>query len=211
MEENPSVIFEDNHLILVSKPAGMLTQPDSTSSDNLEDWVKSYIKEAYKKPGEVFLHAIHRLDKPVSGLVLFARTTKALERMNAFMRQKLIKKTYRATTQNHPKSAQGILEHYLLHANHYSTVVGNNHPEGKFARLSYAVLESHQQTCLVEIQLETGRYHQIRAQFSAIGCPIVGDEKYGSTIPYAKGKIALQHYRLSFPHPISKQILEFSL
>lgn len=209
MFQTPSVIFEDNHVLLVCKPAGMLTQPDETRAVSLEEWAKNYIKTTYGKPGDVFLHAIHRLDKPVSGLVLFAKTSKALERLNVSMREKNIKKTYVAQIQNKPPQKEGTLEHFLFHSNHQSIVVGPKHPEGKLARLHYRVLEADGEKCIVEIELETGRYHQIRAQFSAIGCPIVGDEKYGSTFPYQRGTIALHHQRLSFPHPISKQMLQF--
>lgn len=208
--DDPSVIFEDNHVLLVFKPAGMLTQPDETQALSLEAWAKNYIKTAYAKPGDVFLHAIHRLDKPVSGLVLFARTSKSLERLNASMRAKLIKKTYIAQIQGHPPHSQGTLEHFLYHSNHQSIVVGSQHPEGKLARLHYQVIETDGKMSVVEIELETGRYHQIRAQFSAIGCPIIGDEKYGSTFPFHRGSIALHHQRLSFPHPITKQILQFN-
>lgn len=187
-------IFSDNHVLVLEKPAGISTQPE------FHEMAKAYIKEKHQKPGNVFLEPIHRLDKPVSGMVLFARTSKALKRLNGFMRERQIKKKYLAWVEGNIE-AEGTLTHTLSHGNFRALV----DKEGKLAVLHYRLLEKKRGNSLVEIDLETGRYHQIRAQFSAIGHPVLGDQKYG-----AKGKrekIALHHHVLSFPHPITNEIL----
>ena len=204
------VIFSDNHLLIVNKPAGMSTQPhEGAQDDNLLDQAKAWLKKQFQKPGAVFLEPIHRLDKPVSGLVLFARTSKALSRLQEMMRQREIEKTYFAWIEGTLLETEGILEHYLFHDEHRSRVVNASHPQAKFARLTYIKRDQYQGKSLVEIRLETGRYHQIRCQFAAIGCPIVGDTKYGSISPWRKGEIALHHGRLKFFHPITKSVLCF--
>lgn len=201
------VLYEDNHLCIVNKPAGLLTQPSGTAQDSLETQVKVWIKEVRQKPGNVFLEAIHRLDKPVSGVVVFAKTSKALSRLNASMRQKETAKTYVALVEGSLNSPQGILEHYLVHDEFQAQVVSKNHPQAKFARLSYKVLKEFSQKSLLEIQLETGRYHQIRVQLAAIGHPIIGDAKYGSRISLEQGIIALHHRQLQIPHPITGDLI----
>jgi 23S rRNA pseudouridine1911/1915/1917 synthase len=196
--DKENIIFCDNHILVVEKPAGMATQPD------LVDWAKSWVKEEFKKPGNVFLEPAHRLDKPVSGLVLFARTSKALSRLQAMMRERSIRKTYVALVEG-KLSQQGTLKHHLVHDEYRARIS----PEGKEAVLHYRVLETKGNLNLVEVVLETGRYHQIRAQFSAIKCPIIGDEKYGSKKSFPSG-IALHHLQLEFVHPVTKNSLKIS-
>jgi 23S rRNA pseudouridine1911/1915/1917 synthase len=205
------VIFCDNHILVVSKPSGLSTQPHPGSDHNLTDQAKAWAKKEYNKPGNVFLEPIHRLDKPVSGLVLFARTSKALSRLQDMMRQCQIGKTYFAWVEGFPPNLTGALENYLVHDEHKARVVNSSHPKGKFARLSYVLLEKKPDRSLVEINLETGRYHQIRVQFSAIGCPVLGDAKYGSSFPSNEGKISLRHGQLKLNHPITKEPLVFKI
>lgn len=204
------IIFEDNHILVLNKPAGLLTQPSGTDQDSLEAQAKAWIKEKYQKPGNVFLEAVHRLDKPVSGIVIFAKTSKALSRLNLSIRQKDAEKEYLAIVEGCPSEPEGVLEHYLIHDDFQARVAPKNHPEAKASRLHYSVVEKRGDTTLVAVKLETGRYHQIRAQLSAIGCPIVGDKKYGSHKPYEiPGAIALCHHRLRIPHPVTKEMMTF--
>jgi 23S rRNA pseudouridine1911/1915/1917 synthase len=179
--------------------------------DNLTDLAKAWVKKEYNKPGAVFLEPIHRLDKLVSGLVLFARTSKALSRLQESMRNHEIKKTYLAHLEGKPPTAEGLLEHYLVHDEHRARVVDVSHKEAKLARLYYKVLESKEETTLVMIDLHTGRYHQIRMQFSAIGCPVVGDRKYGSCMPFTAPGIGLHHGRIGFEHPVTREAMLFEL
>ncbi len=199
------VIFCDNHLLVVSKPAGLSTQLSLECSSNLTDLAKAWVKKKYQKSGNVFLEPIHRLDKPVSGLVLFARTSKALSRLQEMMRQRQIFKTYFAQVEGVLPKTEGTLEHFLVHDEYIARVVNPSHPQAKLARLHYKLLEEKQNCSYVEIDLETGRYHQIRVQFAQIGCPIVGDTKYGSSM--GNDTIALHHGRLKFNHPVTKQPL----
>lgn len=190
------MIYCDNHLLVVEKSAKVVTQPD------LHERAKEWVKETFSKPGKVFLEPIHRLDKPVGGIVLFARTSKALSRLNEAMRQKQIRKVYHALVEG-SLPQKGILEHQLVHGDFRAYV----DPKGKKAVLQYRVLEQTRNECLVEIELHTGRYHQIRAQFSAMGHPIVGDAKYGSR---EKSEVlALHHTQLSLFHPVTKEWLTF--
>lgn len=197
-----TVIYCDNHLLAVEKPAGIPTQPE------LEERAKAWVKKKFEKPGKVFLEPIHRLDKPVSGLVLFARTSKALSRLQALMRERKIKKTYLGLVVGNLTAAEGTLTHNLVHDEFRARVS----KEGKEAILHYRVLTSRGSSHLVEIELETGRYHQIRAQFAAIGCPIVGDKKYGSRQEFSEAGIALQHRKMEFVHPVTqaRMLLEAS-
>lgn len=201
-------VFCDNHLLVVDKPSGLLTQPSGTDQASAESLAKQWIKEKYQKPGNVFLEAIHRLDKPASGLVLFARTSKALSRLQEMMRNKFSRKTYWAIVEGTLKNS-GVLEHYLLHDDYQARVVDASVKEAKSARLKYHVLNSEERLSLVEIELETGRYHQIRAQFSEIGHPIVGDAKYGSKVNFITGEIALNHHKMQITHPINGEICTF--
>lgn len=205
------VLFVDNHILVVNKPAGIATQPSPTSDESLELLCKNWIKQEYQKPGNVFLHALHRLDKPVAGIVLFARTSKALSRLNESMRQKKMQKVYIATLEGKLQPLQGVLEHYLVHGDHIAHLSTASAPGAKCAILHYVVKEHLGAFSVVEIALETGRYHQIRAQMSAIGHPVVGDRKYGSSTSFPEGAISLRHARFSFPHPISQEQLSFSL
>lgn len=196
--EEVKVLFEDNHLLVLNKPAGLLTQPSGTEQDSLETQAKKYIKEKYGKTGNVFLHAVHRLDKVVSGIVVFCKTSKALSRMNEEIRSKHAKKIYWAVVDKEPKETEGILEHYLVHDEFQARVSD----DGKLARLKYKVIEY----LLLEIELETGRYHQIRAQLSAAGIPIRGDVKYGSKTVFGDGRgIGLHHKHMEFEHPVTKE------
>lgn len=202
------VLYVDNHLLVVNKPAGFLTQASGTDLDNLEDQAKRWIKSEYKKPGNVFLHAVHRLDRPVSGVVLFARTSKALSRLQEAMREKKCQKTYLATVTGSPKS-EDHLEHYLVHKSHHSKVVKEEAEGAKLAILDYRVIEQKKDRVLLEIDLKTGRYHQIRTQLAATGCPIIGDHKYGSTKKLAEGVIALHHQKLVIQHPVKGDWMTF--
>ncbi|HEX2579933.1 MAG TPA: RNA pseudouridine synthase [Rhabdochlamydiaceae bacterium] len=194
--DNVSIVYSDNHLLIVEKPAEMATQPDLT------ELAKAWIKQKYNKPGNVFLHAVHRLDKAVSGLVIFARTSKALSRLQEMMRDRKIVKIYHALVEGKLPGEHGRLEHYLIHGNFRAEVS----KEGKESILEFQVLRREKNSTLLEIHLITGRYHQIRAQFAAIGCPVVGDEKYGSKRPWKKG-IALHHSEIRFEHPVTKESL----
>lgn len=196
------IIYVDNHLLVLDKPAGWLTQPDGASI-NLQERAKAWIAEVYRKPGRVFLEPIHRLDRPVSGLVVCARTSKSLSRLQAAMRAGKFRKWYRAQVEGSLPKEEGILEHYLVHGDHRALLASPDQPGAKRARLHYRVTAS---PGTLEIELETGRYHQIRAQFAAIGCPIVGDHKYGSRSPQ-ESAIALSHERCEFPHPITGELL----
>lgn len=198
------VLFEDNHLLLLNKPAGLLTQPSGTAEESLEQQAKQWLKEVYCKPGGVFLEAVHRLDRPVSGIVLFAKTQKALSRLNESMRQRDVQKVYLCWVEGIPSPEEGHLTHYLLHGSHRAHLVPPNHPGGKQAVLRYRIVNYKGADALLEIHLETGRYHQIRAQLAAIGHPISGDVTYGAQQPDKGGTILLHHFRFSFPHPISK-------
>lgn len=202
-------IFEDNHLLVLNKPAGILTQPSGTEQISLETMAKEWIKTTYHKPGNVFLEAVHRLDKPVSGVVVFGKTSKALSRLNASVRDKKTKKIYVAWVEGVVEKDTATLEHFLVHRDFHAEVVDAKHPEGKLARLRYTILERKEERTLLEIDLETGRYHQIRLQLSAIGHPIIGDHKYGSRTSYAPDAIALHHSALQIPHPITQAIMTF--
>lgn len=205
-----AILYEDNHVIAVDKPAGLLTQPTNLESDSLEVRVKAWIKEKYGKPGNVFLGVIHRLDRPASGIVLFAKTSKALGRLNEAMRNKQMKKTYLALVEGSPGQKQGTLKHYLRHDEYRAYVSVHEERGSKLAVLHYEVVEKFSKTTLLKVELETGRYHQIRAQFSFIGCPIVGDSKYGSGIAMSPKTIALHHSNFVFEHPVTKQVIELS-
>lgn len=206
-------LFEDNHLLVLNKPPGLLTQPSGTDRESLEGQAKAWLKAVYHKPGNVFLEAVHRLDKPVSGVVVFGKTSKALTRLNLSIRAKDTKKIYWAWVEGILYPLQGKLEHFLVHDEFQAQIVSSAYPEGKKARLIYHVLVQEKERTLLEIELETGRYHQIRAQLAAIGHPIWGDFKYGSRSIYVPEAIALHHRCLQLPHPISRtqMIFEASL
>ncbi len=199
---NPVVLFCDNHILVVDKPAMLVTQPTEGHKTSLEDWAKGWIKQKMEKPGAVFLHAVHRLDREVRGIVLFARTSKALTRLNEAMRKGEIHKTYQAILEGVLSESEGRLIHDIEHKDHRASI--GKSTDSKKAVLLFRVLKQFQDTTLVEIELETGRYHQIRAQFSAIGHPILGDKKYGSKRSYDQPGIALCHTQIVFPHPTLK-------
>jgi 23S rRNA pseudouridine1911/1915/1917 synthase len=202
------ILFEDNHLIAVLKPNGVLSQGDITGDKSIMDDVKAYLKKKYKKPGDVFLGSIHRLDRVTSGLILFARTTKALTRMNKLMKERKINKSYIAILDERPDLPMGKLTHYLRknHKANYVVVSDTDKPETKKAVLNYELLANIENTCLVKVNIETGRPHQIRAQFSHIGAPIAGDTKYnGSKQDSYKKGIFLHAYSLDFIHPVKKE------
>ena len=205
-----SIVYVDNHLLCLDKPGGLLTQPSGTDRDSLEARGKAWLKEEYHKPGAVFLEAVHRIDTPVCGLVLFARTSKALSRLNEAIRNGDCTKEYRALVAGVPKTPMAELRNWLTHDDHLAHVVPLGTPEAHLAVLRYEIIERRKNgTTLLKVMLESGRYHQIRAQLAHAGVPIVGDAKYGSPLPYHPGCIALQHFRLTVPHPVSKQMMVF--
>ena len=208
-KDNLQVLFEDNHLIIVNKRAGDITQGDKTGDKPLSDVVKEYIKIKYKKPGNVFLGVVHRLDRPTSGIIIFARTSKALERLNKMLREKTIHKTYWAVVKNHPKKESDSLINYLKKnpKNNKSSVFNKEVSGSKKAILHYKSIKKLDNYSLLEVDLETGRHHQIRAQLSSIGSPIKGDLKYGFNRSNKDGSIHLHAKRIKFSHPVTKEII----
>ena len=205
-KENLEVLFEDNHIIIVNKKAGDITQGDKTGDKPLSEVVKEYIKEKYQKPGNVFIGTVHRLDRPTSGIVIFARTSKALERLNKMLREKTIKKTYWALVKNTPKKNEATLVNYLKKDSkkNKSFVYKKEISGSKKATLHYKILKKLDTYSLLEIDLETGRHHQIRTQLSYIGSPIKGDLKYGFKRSNKDGSISLHARKINFIHPVSK-------
>ena len=203
-----TVLYEDNHIIAVNKTCNEIVQGDKTGDTPLSEIVKAYIKEKYNKPGEVFLGVTHRLDRPTSGVVLFARTSKALTRLNEmFKSHEQIRKTYWAIVQGCPKQPEARLENWLVknEAQNKSYIAKPGAKEAKLAILTYRTLERGDYYSLLEVNLETGRHHQIRCQLAAIGCPIKGDLKYGAKRSNPDGGICLHARRIEFIHPVSKQ------
>jgi 23S rRNA pseudouridine1911/1915/1917 synthase len=202
------VLHEDNHLIAVYKPAGWLSQGDRTGDPSLMDWVKSWLARTYHKPGQVFLGLLHRLDRPVCGVIVFARTSKAASRMSRLFRERRVEKIYRAALQGRIQPPAGRLVHHIAPAlEETGPVLVYEQPAAasKPAALQYRTLTSSPRGCVVEVQLETGRKHQIRAQFAQVGHPILGDRRYGATRPFAGSGIGLAAVQLSFEHPVTKQ------
>ncbi len=199
------VIYEDNHLIAINKQISDLVQGDRSGDESLDLQVKAYIKKKYKKPGDVFLGVVHRLDRPVSGVVLFARTSKALTRMNELFRDHKVSKTYWAVVKERPENPEGTLVHHLLRNEIQNKSYAHASPKrgSKEARLSYRLIGSTNNHYLLEVMLETGRHHQIRVQLSRIGCPIRGDLKYGFPRSNPDGGIHLHARSISFRHPVS--------
>jgi len=206
-KDNLQVLYEDNHLIIINKRAGDLVQGDKTLDTPLSEIVKEYIKETYHKPGNVFLGVPHRLDRPTTGIVIFTRTSKALERLNAMLREKRIQKTYWAIVKQTPKHEKDTLVHFLRKnaRNNKSSVFRNEIAGSKKGIFHYRLLKKLDRYFLLEIDLETGRHHQIRAQLSFIGCPIKGDLKYGFPRSNSDGSIHLHAREISFIHPVSKE------
>lgn len=208
-----TVLYEDNHIIAVSKTCHEIVQGDKTGDTPLSETVKAYIKEKYNKPGEVFLGVTHRLDRPTTGVVLFARTSKALSRLNEmFKSHEKIQKTYWAIVQTPPPTPQGRLENYLWRneKQNKSFVVKPGTKDAKYAALSYKVIAQNDRYTLLEINLETGRHHQIRCQLAALGCPIKGDLKYGAKRSNPDGGISLHARKIEFIHPVSKLPIEIT-
>ena len=203
-----TVLYEDNHIIAVNKTCNEIVQGDKTGDTPLSEIVKAYIKDKYNKPGEVFLGVTHRLDRPTSGVVLFARTSKALTRLNEmFKSHEKIQKTYWAIVQNAPKQPQARLENWLVRneKQNKSYVAKPGTKDAKLAVLTYSTIAASDNYTLLEIQLQTGRHHQIRCQLAAIGCPIKGDLKYGAKRSNPEGGISLHARKIAFIHPVSKQ------
>ncbi len=204
------ILYEDNHLIIVNKSPGEIVQGDKTGDIPLSDLVKRYLKEKYQKPGNVFVGVVHRLDRPVSGVVLFAKTSKALGRMNAlFADKKAVTKKYWAIVERAPSQAEGTLTHWLRRdeARNKSFVTTPGAKNAKESILEYRTLYVGDHFSLLEITLLTGRHHQIRAQLSAMGCPIKGDLKYGAKRSNQGGSISLHARELAFTHPVSKEFI----
>lgn len=201
------VIYEDNHIIIVNKAAGVIVHADKTGDKTLEDYVKDYIKEKYNKPGDVFLGTVHRLDRPVSGLIIFARTSKGLERMNELFRKRDIQKTYWAITRRKPEKKTGKLTNWLVkdHERNVVTAYDYQVENAQKAELNYRYLGTINRYHLIEVEPITGRPHQIRVQLASIGCPIRGDVKYGFDKPNPDGSINLHSRRVYFVHPVKKE------
>jgi 23S rRNA pseudouridine1911/1915/1917 synthase len=212
MSSTLSILYEDNHIIAVNKSVSDLVQKDSTGDLSLDDKVKNYIQEKYSKPGEVFLGVVHRIDRPVSGVVLFARTSKALSRLNKMFKEGAIAKTYWAVVKDKPPGQSGTLANYLIRnaAKNKSFCYDTSKPTAKRAVLHYALIAQSDHYFLLEIQLETGRHHQIRCQLAHIGCPIKGDLKYGFPRSNENGGISLHARKVSFIHPVKNEPLSIT-
>lgn len=205
-----TVVYEDNHIIIVNKNSSEIVQGDKTGDTPLSDIVKQYLKEKYNKPGNVFVGVTHRLDRPVSGLVIFAKTSKALSRLNEMFKNSEVKKTYWAIVKNYPKQEEGELTHYLVRneKQNKSYTYDKEIKNSKKAVLHYKLLSHSENYYLLEIDLKTGRHHQIRCQLAKIGCPIKGDLKYGFPRSNPDGSISLHARKVSFVHPVSKEFIQ---
>ena len=203
------VVYEDNHIIIVNKESGEIVQGDKTGDRPLADKVKAYIKEKYAKPGEVFLGVVHRLGRPVAGLVVFARTSKALTRLNDMFRNNEVHKTYWAITKQRPAEMEGMLTHWLVRneKQNKSYAYDRERPNSKKAILKYKVVGASDNYTLIEVNLLTGRHHQIRCQLAKMGCPIRGDLKYGAKRSNPDGSISLLARSIFFVHPVSKKTI----
>ena len=201
-----TVLYEDNHIIAVNKSSSEIVQGDKTGDQPLSETIKLYLKEKYNKPGDVFLGVTHRLDRPVSGVVLFAKTSKALTRLNEMFRNQEVKKTYWAIVKERPEQPEGRLEHYLVRneKQNKSVAFEKERSDAKKAALSYRLIAHSDTYYLLEVQLETGRHHQIRCQLAKMGCPIKGDLKYGFPRSNPNGGISLHARSVEFIHPVSK-------
>ena len=204
------VIYEDNHIIIVRKEAGEIVQGDKTGDTPLSEGVKAYIKEKYDKPGNVFVGVPHRLDRPVSGIVVLARTSKALSRLSEMFRTGEVKKTYWAIVKNMPPKSEDELVHYLVRneKQNKSYAYDKEVPDSKKAILHYKLIGKSDNYYLLEVDLKTGRHHQIRCQLAKIGCPIKGDLKYGAERSNPDGSICLHARKVSFLHPVKKVMIE---
>lgn len=208
----PKVLFEDNHLLIVYKPAGWLVQGDKTGDSTLADWGRKYIKEKYQKPGEVYLHPVHRLDRPVSGIVTFARTSKASERLNRLFRENQVQKSYLAIVHGVPVAPEGKLVHWLVKDGNKNLVKAydNERNSAKRAELAYKLLSVEKGHSLLMVKPKTGRPHQIRVQLASMKCPIAGDLRYGKGLPHSDKSISLHAFQLSLVHPVRKEPLQLT-
>lgn len=204
-----NVVYEDNHIIIVNKQSGEIVQGDKTGDTPLSDIVKQYIKDKYNKPGNVFLGVVHRLDRPVSGLVVFAKTSKALSRLNEMFRTGDVHKTYWAIVKKNDIAPEATLTDWLTRNERQNKSYAHNRevPGAKKAVLSYKVRSMSDNYMLLEVRLMTGRHHQIRCQLAHMGCPIKGDLKYGSPRSNPDGSISLMSRRVEFVHPVSKETI----
>lgn len=211
-KNNLLVLHEDNHIIIINKRPGDIVQGDKTGDKPLSDVVKEYLKEKHNKPGNVYLGTVHRLDRPTSGIVIFAKTSKALERLNKMLRDKNIQKTYFAVVKEHLSKKENTLIHFLRKnpKNNKSTAFTKEVEGSKKAVLHYKVIKELDNYSLLEIDLETGRHHQIRSQLSTIGHPIKGDLKYGFSRSNKNGSIHLHARKIAFKHPVSKEAIEIT-
>ncbi|MBD8348158.1 RluA family pseudouridine synthase [Dysgonomonas sp. HGC4] len=205
-----TVLYEDNHIIIVNKTVSEIVQGDKTGDKPLSEIVKEWLKEKYNKPGNVFCGVTHRLDRPVSGIVVFAKTSKALPRLNKMFQDKEIKKTYWAIVKNIPKEPQGTLINYLVRneKQNKSYAYDTEKPNSKKAILHYKLISQSDKYNLLEVDLETGRHHQIRCQLAKMGCTIKGDLKYGADRSNPDGGISLHARNISFIHPVSLELIE---
>ncbi len=208
-KDNLQVLFEDNHLIVINKRVGDIVQGDKTGDAPLSDVVKAFLKEKYNKPGEAFLGVVHRLDRPTTGIVVFAKTSKALTRINELFKNRETQKTYWAIVKNKPKNNSDTLVHYLKKNTKTNTskTYLKEIPESKKASLDYKIIKELNNFFVLEINLHTGRHHQIRAQLAAIGSPIRGDLKYGFDRSNPDGGISLHARHLSFIHPVKNETI----
>jgi 23S rRNA pseudouridine1911/1915/1917 synthase len=208
-----NILYWDNHIVIANKPAGMLSQKDRTGDDSILESLKQFIKERFDKPGEVFLGSVHRLDRPAFGLMIFAKTSKALTRLNKMIQKGEIHKEYYAVVEGIPEFSEKTLVHYLYKDTHHNLVkcYSSEGKGRKKAILHYKMLAHTKKLSLLDIHLQTGRPHQIRVQLADMACPIVGDLKYGATGPNADKSICLMSKRLQFIHPVSKEYLDFRL
>ncbi|MBL7111684.1 MAG: RluA family pseudouridine synthase [Bacteroidales bacterium] len=204
------IIYEDNHLIAVNKNPSQIVQGDKTGDLSLDQEIKDYMKQAYNKPGDVFLGVIHRLDRPVSGVIVYARTSKALSRMNEMFREGQVEKVYWAIVKNHPDITEGELSHYLKKNEKQNKSYAYDKPTSgaKHARLAYRMISRSDNYTLLEVNLETGRHHQIRCQLSKMGWQVKGDLKYGFPRSNPDASISLHARKLVFTHPVKKERME---
>ena len=211
-KDNLQVLHEDNHIVVINKRVGDIVQGDKTGDEPLSDVVKAYLKEKYNKPGEVFLGVVHRLDRPTTGIVIFAKTSKALSRLNETFKNRETQKTYWAIVKNQPPKETDTLVHFLKRnpKNNTSKAHSKEVPDSKKASLTYKIIKKLDNYFALEIDLHTGRHHQIRAQLQAIGCPIKGDLKYGFDRSNPDGGIHLHAKKLVLTHPVSKEIITFN-
>ncbi|MBP3254661.1 MAG: RluA family pseudouridine synthase [Bacteroidales bacterium] len=208
LETENQILYEDNHIIVINKKSSQIVHGDKTGDESLDETVKHYLKTKYNKPGNVFIGVVHRLDRPVSGAVIFAKTSKALTRLNEMIKKHEITKTYWAITRNRPPKDEDVLKNYMMrNENNNKSYITKDVNNGQYAELSYKLIARSDYYNLLEINLATGRHHQIRLQLASIGCPIKGDLKYGYGRSNKIASISLHARKLEFVHPVSKEKL----